>query len=102
MPSFIVLPLKKAGAYSKAPPLAQFPSIFRNEVIHRRLHPALAVRHAGQLQGHFDGSDGAENHRFVQIAEMADAEHATAQPLEPAAERDIELVEGNLAYLVGV
>src|SRR5262249_4515578 len=72
------------------------------EVIHRRLHPASAVRHSGQLQRHLDGTEGAENHRLVQIAEMADAEHAAAQPVEPAAERDIEFVEGELAHLLGI
>src|SRR6516165_6955141 len=101
MPSFIVPP-SKAGAYTNAPLLAQFASVLQDEVIHSCLHPAAAVRHAGQLQRHFHRRYGAEDHRLVQIAEMADTENPSAQPVEPAAERDVELVEAYLTCLVGV
>src|SRR5215469_5021802 len=102
MPSFIATALCSGHAYNKVLPPAQFGSVRRYEVIHRRLDPASAMRHTGQLQRHFDGGDGAENHRLVQVAEMADAQHAAAQPVEPTAERDVELVEAELARLVRV
>src|ERR1700730_14665571 len=102
MPSFIAAALWSGRAYNKAPPHAQFGSVPRYEVIHRRQHPASTVRHSGQLQRHFDGGDGTENHRLVQISEMADAKNAAAQSVKPAAKRDIELVEAELTHLVRV
>src|SRR5271165_7588587 len=69
----------------------------RHQVIHSGGDAALAVRHTGQFERHFNRGERAEDHRLVQIAEMADAEDMAAQPVEPAAERHVELVEAELA-----
>src|SRR5713101_1769270 len=73
-----------------------------DQVVHRCSRAAFAVRNAGQFERHFNGRNRAEDHRLVQIAEMADAEDMTAQPVEPAAKRHVELVETELADLIGV
>src|SRR5215831_20415139 len=101
MPFFIVPP-SKTRAYSNRPTLAQFGSFIRNQIIHRRLNPAAAVRHPGQLERHLHGRYGAEDHRLVQIAKMADAKNPAAQTVEAATERDVEFVEAHLTRLVCV
>src|SRR6185437_519692 len=72
------------------------------EVFHRRRDAALAVRDAGELERHFFGGEGAEEHRLVEIAHVADAEGAPVELVEPAADRDVEAVEGDAARLFGI
>ena len=72
------------------------------EIRHRRVDAALAVRHADKVERHLDRGDRAEQHRLVQIAEMADPEDPALEPVEPAAERHVEPVERGLAHRVGV
>jgi len=74
----------------------------RHKVIHGGGDAALPVRHAGEFERHFNRGERAEDHRLVQIAEMADAEDVALEPVEPAAERYVELVEAELPDLVGV
>src|SRR5215472_2550340 len=101
MPFFIVPP-SKTRAYSNWPTLSQFGSFIRNQIIHRRLNPAAGVRHPGQLECHLYSRYGAEDHRLVQVAKMADAEDPAAQSVESAAERDIEFVEAYLTHFVRI
>src|ERR1700730_11961066 len=107
MPSFIAPILKSAAVYSGAALLLQptpsgaVPLTLAGEVLHRRLDGTPAMRHAGEFERHLDGGDRAQHHRLVQIAEMADAEHAALQSVQSAAERHVELVERGLPDLVG-
>ena len=54
------------------------------------------------VERHLDRGERADQHRLVQIAEMADPEDPALQPVEPAAERHVEPVERGLAHRVGV
>src|SRR5215469_13619106 len=55
-----------------------------------------------QFERHFNRGDGAEDHRLVQITHVPDPKHVATQSLEPTPQRHIELIETNLAYLVGI
>src|ERR1700730_3057269 len=72
------------------------------EIIHRRLHAALAVRHAGEREAHLDTGEGADDGQVVGVAEMADAEHLAGELGEAGAERNVEMLERGLAEAVGV
>src|ERR1043166_3442072 len=72
------------------------------EIIHRRLHPALAVRHAGEREAHFDAGECAHDNEIVGVAEVADAEYLAGELREAAAERNVEMLERGLAEAIGV
>src|ERR1700733_14037458 len=72
------------------------------EILHRRVDATVAVRHAGKAQRDLDRRERAQHHRFVEVAEMADAEQRALQRAESAAERNVELLEAELADEIGV
>src|SRR5262245_8149551 len=72
------------------------------EIIHRRLHAALAVLHAGERQPHLDAGTRAHDGEIVGVDEMADAEDLARELGEPGAEGDVEVLERGLAEAVGV
>jgi K+-sensing histidine kinase KdpD len=80
------VPAKDGCAVFPTVAIADSASLSRYEIVHRRRDAALAVRHPGQLKRHLDRREGAEDHRFVQIAHMPDAKYAAAQSVEPAAQ----------------
>src|SRR5262245_55892530 len=71
------------------------------EIIHRRLHAALAVRHAGERESHLDAGERADDGEIVGVAEVADAEHLAGKLGKTGAERNVEMLEGGLAEAVG-
>src|SRR5215472_15761279 len=73
-----------------------------DQIVHCRGDAALAVWHTRQFERHLHCRQGSEDHRLVQIAEMADAEDVPLEPVESSTERNVELVEAELAHLVGV
>src|SRR5215469_12657040 len=71
-----------------------------DQIVHCRGDAALAVWHTRQFERHLNCRQGSEDHRLVQIAEMADAEDVPLEPVESSTERNVELVEAELAHLV--
>src|SRR5581483_10620995 len=71
------------------------------QMIERREHAALLVRHRRQLQAHLDAGERAGEREIVEVAEVADAEHLAGEPSEPRAERHVVGVEDDLAQPVG-
>src|SRR5205807_6747714 len=67
------------------------------EIIHRRLHAALAVRHAGEREPHLDAGERPHDGQIVGVAEVADAEHLAGELGEAGAERNVEVFECGLA-----
>src|ERR1043166_4423603 len=74
----------------------------RFEIIHRRLHASLAVRHAGEPQAPLDPGQAADDGQIVGIAEMADAEPLAGELRKTGAERNVEVLERGLAEAIGV
>src|SRR6202048_1896180 len=72
------------------------------EITHRRLHAALAVRHAGEREPHLDPGERPHDGEIVGVAEMADAEHLAGELGKAGAERNVEMLERGLAEAVGV
>src|ERR1700740_1256534 len=72
------------------------------QVIHRRLHAALAVRHAGEREPHFHPGERADDGEVVGVAEVADAEHLAGEFGEAGAERNVEMLKRGLAEAVGI
>jgi len=60
------------------------PNSGSSEPLHRRIHPAFAVRHAVDPQAHLHGAQRSQDHRLVQIAHVPDAEHLAAEPAQAA------------------
>src|SRR5512146_1848917 len=69
------------------------------KIFHCRSNAAALVRHAGQSESHLDAAQGSAEHEIVEVAEMADAEHLVRDFAEPAAERQVEMIEHDLAQL---
>src|SRR5499433_3097923 len=65
----------------------------RDDIVHRGLHAALLVRHAGERQRHLGAGERTHQHRLVDVAEMADAEHLAGERAEARAVRDVEMLE---------
>src|SRR5262249_13464865 len=57
--------------------------IAAREVFHRRRDPAFSVRDTAELESHLDAAEGAAQHKVVEVAQVADAEHLVAQLREP-------------------
>src|ERR1043166_1048534 len=74
----------------------------RFEIVHRRQHAALAVRHAGERETHLDAGERTDDCQVVGVAEMADAEHLAGDFRQTGAERNDEMLECDLAEAVGV
>src|SRR5215831_9500804 len=74
----------------------------RDDVVHRGLHAALLVRHAGERQRHLGAGERAHQHRLVDVAEMADAEHLAGERAEARAVRDVEMLERERAERIAV
>src|SRR6186713_1984525 len=64
-------------------------STLRGERLDRRVDATRCERHAGRLHREFRRGQAAEQHRLVQVAEMADAEHLAHQRPQPAAQRQV-------------
>src|SRR5471032_2772481 len=62
---------------------------------------ARRERNADGLHREFGRGEAAQQHRLVEVAEMADAEDLAGERAEAAAEREVEAVEGGLAHGVG-
>ncbi len=62
--------------------------------------PATSVRHVVDPQAHLHRRRRAKDRWIVEVAEMADAEHAAIQLAEPAAERDVEPLTRAVAQCV--
>src|SRR5258708_4380566 len=73
-----------------------------NQIIHRGLHPALAMRHAGERERHLHARQRAQDGEIVGVAEMPDAEIFPGELAEAGPERDVEALERELAKNVGV
>ncbi len=73
-----------------------------DQIVHRRLHAALLVRDAGERERHLGEAERADQRAIVDVAEMADAEDLAGDLAEAGAERDVVLLQRDLAEAVGV
>src|SRR5438132_14315461 len=64
-----------------------------DDVVHRGLHAALLVRHAGERERHLGAGERAHHHQLVGVAEMTDAEHLAGERSEARAVGDVEVLE---------
>src|SRR5258708_29369532 len=55
----------------------------------RRFDAARLIGDAAMLHGELDRAEGAQQHRLVEVAHVADAEDAPLQGAETAAEREV-------------
>ena len=60
------------------------------------------VLHATLAHRQLDGCEGAEHHRLVEIAEMANPEHLAGERSKPLAERQVIAFQCNPAQFIGV
>ena len=65
--------------------------------IQRRQHTRARHGHAERLQAHLDPGKRAHQGQIVEIAEMADPEHAALEPAQALAERHVETRQDQLA-----
>src|ERR1700694_3217350 len=64
----------------------------RDQIVHRGLHAALAVRDAGECERHLGARQRAQDGKIVGVAEMPDAEIFARELAEARPERDVEAV----------
>src|SRR4029077_19909428 len=72
------------------------------EIIHRGLHAALAVRHAGEREAHLDPRERADDREIVGVAQMPDAEHLAGDLREASAKRAVEMLQRGLAECIRI
>src|SRR5260370_30719585 len=77
-------------------------SMGRHDIIHCGLHAALSDRNASDRERHLGPGEGSQDREIIGIAEMADAEILAAETPEARALRNVEVLEREIAHLVGI
>src|SRR5579871_5830370 len=74
----------------------------RDDITHCGLHAALFDRNAGERERHFGPCERTQDRQIIGIAEMANAEILAAERPEAGAVGNVEVIEGEIAHLVGI
>jgi len=60
------------------------------------------MRDFSELQPHFDGPQGAEQHGFVEITQVPDAKDLAVEATQPVTERDVETLQHPFAERIRI